>query len=255
MFSRIIKMRKHATLVSVFCAPLLRAGFCIRPDYLPTSAYLFLDSKKNLWIAANYAIYLLGNDGVIRQVNEAGGNSVFEDQSGKVWVDSGGNDIGIRVYEYQNPGSTLTLINTYTRQDGLFKSGFSNAIAQTSDGKIFVASDGKLSEFVPGAKNNELKFRSFEINSVSSAINKDGTIWLSIPGKGAARYLPNSFYTFDEKEGLPNEPIRGIFGNKNGEVFFTVGNQKLARFDNGKIETVKIPGVNTRSWVDGILDL
>ena len=216
---------------------------------------LFLDSRKNLWIASSFAIYLMGTDGVIRKVNEAGGNSIFEDQSGKIWADSGGNDIGARVYEYQNTDLTPTLIRTYGKKDGLAKNGFTNAVAQTPDGKLLIVSDGKLFEFIPNAKENESKFRPIESELISNVASKDGTIWFSIANKGVARYLPNNFYTFGEKDGLPQEIIRGIFGNKDGEVFLTSGKKKLARVSDGKIEVVELSQVVDKGWIDSFLDL
>jgi signal transduction histidine kinase len=217
--------------------------------------FLFLDSKKNLWIATNYAIYLLGNDGIIRKINESGGNSIFEDQGGKVWVDSGGNEIGIRIYFYQNDTLTPTLVNTYTKKDGLFKNSFSNAFAQTSEGRIFVSSDGKLLEFVSNAKENELKFRLLRSDGFSVSANKNSTLWFNTVGKGVARYSPNSFYIFGEKDGLTGELIKWVFGNKDGEVFLTLGSQKLARMKDEKIETVSFSNIKEKSWVGNFLDL
>ncbi|MEK7724554.1 MAG: two-component regulator propeller domain-containing protein [Acidobacteriota bacterium] len=216
--------------------------------------FLLTDSKKNLWIATNIAIYLVGNDGKISKINESGGNSVFEDQSGNVWVDSGGNPIGIRFYSYQNGNSIPTLIRTYTTKDGLRLNGFSNAIAKTVDGKIFVNSGGKLHEFLPNATENEPKFRPLETETYTSATDKSGNLWFSTIGKGFARYLPNSFRTFAEKDGMPKEGISTIFGNRNGEVFLTIGKDKLARVNEGKIETLQPFGLTLRDWIDTLLD-
>jgi PAS domain S-box-containing protein len=217
--------------------------------------FLFTDSKKNLWIATSHAIYLSGPDGVIQKVNQTGGNSVFEDRSGNVWVDSGGDDIGIRIYSYQNGGSTPSLINTYTNRDGLWANGFSNAVAQTADGRLFVVSDGKLLEFLPGAKENEPKFRPLDNESYTSATDKNGNLWFSTVNKGVARFLPNSFYTFAEKDGLPKDAIRSIFGNSEGDIFLTSGPGQVIRVRGAQIDVLTPYGRSRRDWLDTFLDL
>jgi len=217
--------------------------------------FVFLDSKKNLWIATTGGIYLSGNDGTIRKVNDVGGNSVFEDDRGDVWVDSGGNDVGIRIFRYQNSEFEPMPVRTYTTKDGLPLNGFSNAVAQTNDGKIFVRSDQKFYEFLAGSKEGELKFRKLENELSGSAKDKSGNIWFATNAQGIARYLPNSFYTFGEKEGMPEEHIGSIYGNGQGEVFLSVGANRIATLGDGKIITVRPRGLDTSGWNDGYLGL
>lgn len=215
---------------------------------------LYTDSRKNFWIATSEALFLSTIDGKITKINEMGGNSIFEDQSGNVWVDSGGDNLGIRFYSYQEGSSLPTLIRTYTTKDGLSENGFTNAIAQTSDGKILVSSNGKLHEFVPDAKTGEPKFQRLENELYTSATDKSGNLWFSTRGRGIVRYLPNSFYTFDEKDEIFRNWITSIFGNRHGEVFLTNGNDKLARVNEGKIETVSPFGLISRYWIAISLD-
>jgi hypothetical protein len=216
--------------------------------------YLFADSKKNIWLAAGDAVYWLASGGEVRKINDKGGNSVFQDRTGKIWIDSGGIDLGIRVFAYENGSSVPVLTRTYTKQDGLIVNLFSNAIVETRDGGIFAVSDQKLLEFLPAAKDNEPKFRVLENEVANAATDKSGNIWFSVPGKGAAKYSPDSFTVFDERDRLPKVLIRSIFGNQSGELFFTNGKTEITRFFGGKFETVVPLGLRSRNWADSFLD-
>ena len=214
--------------------------------------FLFADSRKDIWIATNQAIYWMSKAGEIKKINDSGGNSVFEDRDGKIWIDSGGNEIGIRVFSVQTSGADAVLIRTFTTKDGLVANKFSNAIAQTEDGKIFATSDQKLFEFMP---ESEPKFRQMENIAVSSATDKSGNIWFTTFQKGAAKYSPKSFATFDQRDGIPDEPINSIFGNQSGEVFFTLREKKTVRVEGGKFETIVPFGLKSRDWIGTFLDL
>lgn len=212
---------------------------------------LFTDSRKDVWIATPSAVFLMPKTGEIRKITETGGNRIFETQDGKIWIDSGGNDIGIRVFERQNE-IDFRQITLYTSKDGLPKSGFSNVVAETASGRVFVSSDGNLCEF---SFNGEPKFRVFEDKLGTAETDNSGNIWFTTAGKGAARFSPNSFEIFDERDGIPKELITSIFGNKNGEIFLTVGKRNLVRAANGKFESL-IPFQSAgRNWIDIFLDL
>ena len=219
-----------------------------------TINYMLTDARKNIWIAASHAVYWLSGNGDILKMNEKGGNAIFEDRAGQIWIDSGGNDIGIRVYSYEKDNSAPVLIRTYTRQDGLIVNGFSNALAQTRDGRIFAESSGKLLEFLPRAKENELKFRLLENEVANAATDKSGNVWFSVPGKGAAKYTPDSFTVYDERDGIPKSLIRSIIGRRPGELVFTTGKNQLVRFADGRFEVVEPFGFKGRHWIDTFLD-
>lgn len=217
--------------------------------------FLLTDSRKNLWIATSLAVYLRRNNGEIRKINDLGGNSIFEDKSGNIWVDSGGNDVGIRLFSFQNDELTPNLIRTFTTKDGLTVNGFSNAIAQTAEGNIIVTSGGKAFEYLPNSGENEPKFQRIENEFYGAANDKSGNIWFTTAGFGATRYAPNNFNVYGEIDGIPNEPIYSIFSNQAGEVFLNAGKEKLVRVFNGKSETVKPFGTSSRNWLETFLDL
>lgn len=217
---------------------------------------LFTDSRKDIWIAADNAIYWMSKDGGIKKNNDFGGNSIFEDRNGKIWIDSGGNNIGIRVFEVKKDGSDAVLTKTYTTKDGLAANIFTNAIAHTEDGRIFVTSDAKLYEFLPDAPETGVKFKLLDNIAIRPATDRSGNVWFITPGKGVAKFSPKSFTTFDERDGIPGEFISSIFSNQSGDIFFTVGSEKLIRRDSkGKIESIVPFGLEKRNWIHNFLDL
>lgn len=214
---------------------------------------LLADSKHGLWIAANSAVYWRSKDGTIEKVNEFGGNSIFEDRQGRVWVDSGGNDIGIRIYEFIEERPKLLM--TLSKKDGLPVNIFSNAIAESDDGKIFVTSKGLLLEYLPDAKENEPKFLLLNGDLVNSgAIDKGGNFWFGTIGKGAFKASLNSFTSFGMETGISTDLISSIFINSEGEVFTLSGNNKINRLVDGKIESIIPFGLKSRNWGVTFLD-
>lgn len=217
---------------------------------------LFTDSRKDIWIAADNAIYRMSKTGEIKQVLDTGGNSIFEDRDGKMWIDSGGNDIGIRVLEVKTGSSDAVLVRTYTTKDGLAENRFTNAISHTKDGRIFVTSQAKLFEFLPDAAESATKFKQWDNIVVRPVTDRSENIWFITPGRGVAKFSPRSFITYDERDGVPSEFIRSIFTSPSGEIFATGGTQTLTRRDSsGKFESVVPFGLKSRFWTHNFLDL
>lgn len=217
---------------------------------------LLVDSKGSLWMATSISIYRMPKNGKVEKINEIGGNSIFQDLSGNIWVDSGGHNLGIRVYSFQEGNSQPILSTTYTKKDGLPQNVFTNARAQTSNGAIYILSDGKLGQFLPYAKAGEPKFKMFSHNNIATATtDRNGNLWLGTIGNGAFKYSINGFQSFDERDGIPVDNINSIFGNRKGEVFFTSGKQQLVKIESNKFTVIKPFEMGYRSWGTGYLDL
>jgi len=220
---------------------------------------LFTDSRGDVWVAASTAIYRISKHGNIDKVLEAGGNTIFEDRQGRIWVDSGGNDIGIRVINVPSDGSMPVLAETFTTLDGIAENKFSNAVASTEDSRIFISSRTKLYEYIPDGSAGTTKranFRILDNTAYRSATDRSGNVWFITPGRGVAKYSPNSFVTFDGRDGIPDALIRSITSNRSGEVFFVSGNQRLVQRDtNGSFTSIIPSGLDTRNWTNNFLDL
>ncbi|MFZ1700811.1 MAG: ATP-binding protein [Pyrinomonadaceae bacterium] len=223
-----------------------------------TVNFLHTDSQGSLWIAAANAIYRMASDGQIKKVHELGGNWIFEDQNGRIWLDGGGNEIGIRVYNYSAESDVPALLATYTAKDGLPNLIFTNAVAQTLDGQIYVSSGGILCKFNETQEKGETKFERLSnpgLMAGQGTIDQSGNLWIATLGKGAWKHTPGGFNVFDDRDGIPNELITSIFGNENNEVFLTVDDGTIVYGKDGKFESVIPSGMTARSWGRGFLDI
>jgi signal transduction histidine kinase/ligand-binding sensor domain-containing protein len=210
------------------------------------------DTHGNFWIATNFAIYRILQNGEIEKISDKGGTFFFEAQDGKVWVDGGGNDIGIRIYAFETDGNPV-LQTVYTKQNGLPTNTFTNAVAQTPDGRVFVNSDSILMQYAPNADGKEAKFQPLGLTSLRTAANyQNQSIWLGFLGKGVRKFTTENFVSFSQTEGVP-ERLSSLFTDANGEICFTYLHQ-LFRLLNGKAEPVAPRGLQTRSWGGTFLD-
>jgi signal transduction histidine kinase/ligand-binding sensor domain-containing protein len=210
------------------------------------------DARGNFWIATNHAVYRILKSGEIEKISDQGATSFFQGQDGKVWVDGGGNAIGIRVYGFDERGKPV-LRTVYTKQDGLLTDTFTNAVAQTPDGRVFINSDSTLMQFIPNADAKEAKFQTLDISSLRTAANyQNQSIWLGFWGKGVRKFTTENFVSFSRAEGVP-ERISSLFTDSKGEICFTYLHQ-LFGLVNGKTESVAPRGMRTRSWGGTFLD-
>ena len=215
---------------------------------------LLTDARGNVWIAGDVGLYILTRDSNVEKLSNSGSNSLFEDRSGRVWVDSGGLDLGIRLFEYDSEGRP-TIIATYTTADGLPANGFTNAVAQTEDGRIFVTSNAKLLEYKENAQSSETRFRLIENEAAGAVADRSGNIWFRTHGRGVEKYTPNSFRIYDQRDGLSKNFVSSIFIGRDGRPYFTVGNNELFGFADGKIHGIVPNSLVGRMWGDNYLDL
>lgn len=214
---------------------------------------LYSDSQGGMWIATSMAIYRMSKDGMIEEISDIGGNTIFEDRKGRVWVDSGGNDVGIRFFNFQD--GRPKLIHTFSKKDGLPINTFSNTVAESNDGRIFVSAKGMLFEYLPEAIGGDMKFRYLGGGIVSSgAVDNAGNIWFGTLGNGTLKLPHNSFITFDSEAGIPSEEIKSLILNPLGEVFTISNDEMINHLVNGKIERITPLGFKGRSWGSTFLD-
>ena len=215
---------------------------------------LLPDSKGNLLIASDIGIYRLAPDGSLEKFDKYGAHSMMEDRDGNIWVGAGGDMIGLRVFAYQN--GALKLSKNYTKKDGLLDDAFQVALKQTSDGQIYVGLHNGLCEFLPGARENESKFRAVEYDKITSIVEDAGDdLWFATEAKGAWKLPRHGFTNFGEKDGIaPTEDFRSIYVSRDGEIIIPTRPQKILYFVNGKFERVVPFGLKARSWGWHFLD-
>jgi hypothetical protein len=177
------------------------------------------DSKGDLLVGSNTGFYRISAGRNLEKLDNHGAAAILEDRDGRIWVDSGGALIGLRVFEIV--GGKLKLFKTYKTKDGLPREAFFFALRQTSDGRIFVGLDNGLCEFLPDAKEGDPKFRLLNSDKTTSlAEDSAGNLWFGTELKGAWKLVQSGFTSFGEKDGIAEtEDIRANYASSDGEFF------------------------------------
>ena len=178
-----------------------------------------------------------------------GAGSIIRAADGKIWIGASGEPAGIRVYDFTN--GRLSLVRRYTKKDGLLADIFQGGLWQLKDGSIFVGLETGFQEFVPDAKGDEPKFRTYGTDTVNSlAEDPVGNLWLGTELKGAWQLVRSGFVSFGEKDGVPeSEDIRAIYVSPSGEIFLPARPRRILKLqENGIFAAVYPSGLTGRSW-------
>ncbi len=113
------------------------------------------------------------------------------------------------------------------------------AILQTRDGYLwFTTLDGAVrydgAKFTVFNTTNSPGIRSNRFANLYESA--DGTLWLGTEDGGLTRYQNGEFHTFSTDEGLPNNLVKSIAGDENGELL--VGTNTVGRLKNDTFETL-----------------
>jgi signal transduction histidine kinase/ligand-binding sensor domain-containing protein len=115
------------------------------------------------------------------------------------------------------------------------------AIAQTTDGYLWIGTDEGLARF------DGYDFTTFDkangqlpANSIAAlAATSDGLLWAGTPN-GLVEYRNRKFRTFTLRDGLPDNNITAIYPDHAGALWIVAG-EALSRFENGRF-TNYLPG-------------
>jgi signal transduction histidine kinase/ligand-binding sensor domain-containing protein len=131
-----------------------------------------------------------------------------------------------------DPHKALTQysVSTWTQQQGLPQDTIS-AIAQTSDGYLWLGTDEGLARF------DGYEFTIFSrdhgdlpSNSVTAlAAGRDGSLWIG-SRSGITRYHDQRFRTYTRKDGLVDDLVSAVFVDHAGILWIVAGGN-LSRFD------------------------
>ncbi|HLK68352.1 MAG TPA: two-component regulator propeller domain-containing protein [Bryobacteraceae bacterium] len=134
-----------------------------------------------------------------------------------------------------DPRKSLTQYSrlTWTQQDGLPQDTI-RAIAQTTDGYLWVGTDEGLARF------DGYEFVVFDKtkgdlpgNSITAlASSGDGALWIGT-SNGLTEYRNKQFHTYTTKQGLPDNAITSLYEDHGG-VLWIVAGVYLSRFQGGK---------------------
>ena len=214
------------------------------------------DGRGGLWIATSIGIYRMDGDGGIETIADIGGNSIFEDRDGSVWVDCGGHDLGIRRYKFAD--GRIILDEVFTTKNGLQRNAFSNAIAHEASGRLLVQSAGVVFEYIPATPPASIaKFVRLHDGPVASAtIEPSGDVWFASLGKGALKLPASDFKVFAADPGLGTTgSISSIYFDRTGRVNFTTDDNRLLVTTDERLLKMVPLRLAPRSWGETFLDV
>ena len=136
-----------------------------------------------------------------------------------------------------NPAKAITQYSTtrWSQEDGLPQDTI-RAIAQTTDGFLWIGTDEGLArfdgyDFVPMGKDRE----QLPSNSISAlAAGQDGSLWVGTP-YGVTRYSQRQFKTYTVKDGLAANAVSALFVDHAGVLWIVAGGN-LSRFDGAQFK-------------------
>jgi len=165
-----------------------------------------------------------------------------------------------------DPRKSLTQYSrtTWTQEQGLPQDTI-RAIAQTTDGYLWLGTDEGLARF------DGYEFLTFDkaraglpSNSITAlAASPDGALWVGT-GSGLMRFDGRRFHTYTTADGLPDNAVSSLLMDRGGALWIVAGGA-LSRFVDGKftsfapgrgmpLGTVRVVGEDPRGglWVAGI---
>ena len=214
-----------------------KIGRDIGPKHVYEKTLSLLADKNNIWVGffkngldivdrKNFSIRHYSGEQL--KLNEASIYALCEDRNGKIWI---GNGWGVYV------GDKETMNFSRLPQFGL---NYIFDIIEDSDGYIWVATMGNgVYKYDPRTKktkhfvHREGDDTSLSSNSVSNVTEtSSGQIWFSTDRGGICRYneADDSFTTFSEKQGLPDDTAYKILEDKNRNLWFGT-NRGLVKFN------------------------
>jgi ligand-binding sensor domain-containing protein/signal transduction histidine kinase len=236
------------------------------------------DREAGLWIGTSSGLVRRLPDGrmIHHTVHPFKGadivTALLEDREGRLWI---GHSIGLILFN-PVPASQLRSnegrlqiagfanrlrtpksepLNTgdarlYTTADGL-ADNLVMAICQTSDGRIWIGTDGGLSVY------DGQRFRSYTTPQGLSANrirglaeDRNGNLWLGTTLDGAIRLALNGCITYTEADDLGDSAIHSIHASQSGELFAVSGAWLINRFDGKRFNSQRldVPRDATRYW-------
>src|SRR5205085_8934514 len=134
-----------------------------------------------------------------------------------------------------NPAKSLTQYTRtiWTQEQGLPQDTI-RAIAQTTDGYLWLGTDEGLARFdgydfvIFNKENSALPSNSITALSAGA----DGSLWIGT-AEGLTCYRDNGFTTYKTKDGLPDNTITAVCRDHSG-IVWSVAGVFLSRFQAGK---------------------
>lgn len=208
------------------------------------------DNDKNLWIATHlgglnrynpitkkFAVFR-NNPDDNSSISSDNVSAVMEDSRGRIWVgtDQRGVDLLDRKsgkFSHFNIGNKepFKLSGNFVRN--FYEDSRGNIWIGTTEGLNMLAADS--SGIIWVTSNNKTSKRRFP--AIINCVREDasGVIWIGAYYGGLTRFdrKANTFITYKQKHGLPNDNVLGILDDNKGNLWLSTSNG-LSRFDTKK---------------------
>ena len=159
------------------------------------------------------------------QIKQVGFNTVFEDQSGRIYI---GSDIGLLFYDGQNILKIPVRGDSIIAVTSIYQTNEKSLLVGCNNGLIFKLDQGILQPFRMEEGYPNVRITGFQEDT-------KGRLWLATYGEGAYFFEENRWYNIEEEEGLLGNDIYVIESGANGQIWLgTDGGISICSFENGK---------------------
>ena len=220
-----------------------------RPDIQVQVWAIAQDRPGSLWIGTKFGLVHRLPDGrmVHYGIQPSGGNdtvyALLMDKQKRLWLGHQAGLIALNPEQLSSSRGGLPAdAHRYTLPGGNVQ-----ALCQTSDGRIWVASYGSnLIEFDGQSFHTYLIAERAGDRLSAFAEDRDGNLWLSTESNGALKITRHGLINFGT-----GQPFSSIFENRAGELYAYSGAWRISRIDGNSFTTVRpnLPaGVTDSSW-------
>ncbi|MEO7991302.1 MAG: two-component regulator propeller domain-containing protein [Chryseolinea sp.] len=161
-------------------------------------------------------------------------NILFKDRNGGLWLGTWGG--GLALYTIKD--KKFTWYQRNEKDNGSLSGNFIQAIGEDKEGNVWVGTDNSLDLFdrengrFIHYQHDEKKKNSLSEGNVNAMLNDHaGNFWIgTASGLNVFDKQRQSFRTYTEKDGLPNNVIRSILEDHKGNLWIS-SNKGLSKFN------------------------
>lgn len=174
------------------------------------------------------------------------GNSIFtilQSSSGVIWLGTYSGGLYRLIYDQSSENYQTTNFRYKTGDSTSISSNIIRSIIEDHQGNLWIGTGNGLNKLTASEqKSTHPTFIRYQNSDREGAISHDyilsllcsekGEIWVGTFGGGLNKYLSksDSFHFFQEKDGLPNNVIKGILEDDHGQLWLA-SNKGLTKFD------------------------
>lgn len=179
-----------------------------------------------IWVRRNHQIWfgtqdsgvLIYQNGKFTRLTRKNGlntnriRTLFEDQSGKMWIGTAGG--GLNIFHKGQ------IVRTITRKNGLTSNIIYSFIIDKEGTKWVGTMGGGLDRIVHNKITHFTTFQGLSNDAVGSLFeDKEGDLWIGTLGGGLNKLRDGKFTTFTTREGLSNDFIWTVCSGPNNEMW------------------------------------